>query len=90
MTLPTSWAHRRLVVPNLLILHYADVPAGDRTWVGLVPVTKPTRTLRDVIDDHGDPDMIDQAIADGLASRAFRREDLRGIVSSRRALQTVR
>jgi predicted transcriptional regulator of viral defense system len=84
MTVPLAWARRRLATPELLILHYAHVPDEDRAWIGLVPVTTPARTLRDAVDAGVDPAMIEQAIADGLASRALRREDLRGITSARR------
>jgi predicted transcriptional regulator of viral defense system len=84
MTVPRSWARRRLSPPELLILHYADVPVSDRTWLGLIPVTTPTRTLRDAVDANVDPDLIEQAVADGRARRLFRRVDLRGIAPLRR------
>lgn len=84
MTVPSAWRKRRRVVPPLVILHYADVPDGDRTWVGSVPVTSSQRTLRDAVDDGVDPTFIEQAIRDGAARRIFTRRDLRGIAMPRR------
>jgi predicted transcriptional regulator of viral defense system len=83
MTLPRSW-ERRAAVPPLLVLHHANVPESDRTWVGNVPVTTIGRTLRDAVDAGVDPDLIAQAIAQGTARKLVRREDVRGIVPPRR------
>lgn len=79
MTVPSSWS-RRSAVPRLLALHYANVPAGDRTWVGSIPVTTVARTLRDAVDAGVDPDLVAQAIAEGRARKLLDRSDLRGIV----------
>jgi predicted transcriptional regulator of viral defense system len=78
MTVPRSWSRRS--APRLLALHYANVPAGDRTWVGSIPVTTVARTLRDAVDAGIDPDLIAQAIAEGKARKLLDRSDLRGIV----------
>lgn len=43
MTVPRSWT-RRSAVPSILVLHHANVPESDRTWVGQVPVTTVART----------------------------------------------
>jgi predicted transcriptional regulator of viral defense system len=95
MTVPRAWERRRLAVPRLAVLHHADLPDSDRTWIDFVPVTTPARTLRDIVDAGVDPQIIDQAIADGLAKKLFGRADLRGIVphprspsARRRALET--
>lgn len=90
ITVPSSWKQRRLRPPELLVLHYGDVPPTDRGWHGLIPVTTPARTLRDAIDANLDPEMIEQAVADGLARRALRREDLRGVASMRRRRRSER
>ena len=37
LTLPSEWRRRRFRVPTDVVLHHADVPAPDRTWVGAVP-----------------------------------------------------
>ena len=47
LTLPASWAKRRLVVPEGVVLHFGDVAAHERCWVGPVPVTTPSRTHAD-------------------------------------------
>jgi predicted transcriptional regulator of viral defense system len=83
MTLPRSW-ERRAAVSSLLVLHYANLPESERTWIGNVPVTTIGRTLRDAMDAGVDPDLVEQAIAQGTARKLLRREDVRGIVPLRR------
>lgn len=73
MTLPTSWRRRRLRVPDVLVLHYADVPDADRDWHGPVPVTRPLRTVLDCIADDVQPDLVQQAIDDGIHRGLFTR-----------------
>lgn len=79
LTLPASWAKRRLVVPDGLRLHFADVAADERAWVGAVPVTTPVRTIRDCAAAHVPPDLVAQAVRDGLARGLFARADLVGL-----------
>ena len=79
LTLPASWAKRRLVVPDGLRLHFAAVAAGERAWVGAVPVTTPLRTIRDCTAAHVAPDLVAQAVRDGLARGLFSRADLAGL-----------
>jgi predicted transcriptional regulator of viral defense system len=83
MTVPRSWA-RRSAVPPIVVLHYADIPESDRTWVGQVPVTTVGRTLRDAVDAGMDPGLIAQAIAEGTARKLIGRSDVRGIVPPKR------
>lgn len=78
LTLPASWARRRLLVPGGLRLHFADVADGERGWVGPVPVTTPIRTLRDCQAAHLPPDLVSQALRDGLARGLFSRSDVAG------------
>ncbi len=66
MTLPRSWLRRRLAVPQGLILHHADLEASERTWCGSVPVTTPARTLRDCADTNVSPDLVRQALYEGI------------------------
>ncbi|MEM6961062.1 MAG: type IV toxin-antitoxin system AbiEi family antitoxin domain-containing protein [Myxococcota bacterium] len=74
LTLPESWASRRLRAPTGIVLHFADILDTDRSWVGPVPVTKPKRTVEDCIELHVQPDLVEQAIAQakdrGLVTRA--------------------
>jgi len=55
LTLPASWAKRRLVVPGGVVLHFGDVAAHERCWVGPVPVTTPSRTRADCTAAHATP-----------------------------------
>lgn len=69
ITLPPSWSRRR-TLPGTVERHYAVVDAGERTWVGPLPVTSPARTLRDCIAVHTAPELVaqafDQAVKRGL------------------------
>lgn len=78
LTLPASWERRRLVVPEGLRLHFADVADAERAWVGPVPVTTPIRTLRDCQAARLPPDLVAQAVRDGLARGLFSRADVAG------------
>lgn len=79
LTLPASWSKRRLLVPEGLRLHFADIGEGERAWVGPVPVTAPVRTLRDCQTAHVAPDLVAQAVRDGLARGLFSRSDVAGL-----------
>lgn len=67
LSLPASWSSRRLRVPTGVIVHYADIPKGERSWFGAVPVTSPFRTLQDCSRDKISPDLLQQAARDALA-----------------------
>ena len=74
LTLPSEWRRRRFRVPTDVVLHHADVPAPDRTWVGAVPATNPRRTLNDCADAALTPELLRQAARQalhrGLVTRA--------------------
>jgi len=74
LTLPSEWRRRRFRVPTDVVLHHADVPAPDRTWVGAVPTTNPRRTLNDCADAALTPELLrqaaQQALHRGLVTRA--------------------
>lgn len=78
LTLPTAWDGRRFRVPVGLVLHYADVPAADRSWIGAVPTTSPLRSLIDCAREGLSPELLRQAarqlLRRGLATRRELRE----------------
>lgn len=84
ITLPLSWRHRRFRVPRGIVLHHADIPADQRTWVGAVPITAVRRTLSDCALAALPPDLLRQgarqALARGLVTRP-------GLVEVERALE---
>lgn len=67
VTLPLAWRHRRFRVPEGLVLHHADVPLEERTWVGAVPVTSTRRTLNDCAQAGLSPDLLRQAAQQALS-----------------------
>jgi predicted transcriptional regulator of viral defense system len=74
ITLPAAWRHRRLRVPAGLVLHFAEVPPKERSWIDAVPVTSTSRTLNDCALASLSPDMLrqaaKQALSRGLVTRA--------------------
>ena len=79
LTLPAIWRARRLKVPPLVHLHYADISKAERTWAGPVPVTTPLRTISDCVEEHVQPDLLEQAIRDGLRRGLFSESELTAI-----------
>ena len=79
LTLPSSWARRRLKVPEGVLLHYADIPPRERTWHEFVPVTTPIRAVRECTDDGLPGDLLDQAIREGLQRGLFTTADLQNL-----------
>jgi predicted transcriptional regulator of viral defense system len=76
MTLPLSWSKRRLRVPPLLRLRFADLNAAERQMVRGVPVTTPARTVNDCAASFVDPHLVGQAIREGLERGLFREDDV--------------
>jgi predicted transcriptional regulator of viral defense system len=64
LTLPTSTRLRR-EVPKGIVIHFADLAAGDVERVEGVPVTTPARSIRDAHAAHLGNALVGQAIADG-------------------------
>jgi len=76
LTVPASWRDRRLKVPAIVRLHHADVQDSDRAWSGPVAITSPLRTVADCVADHVQPDLVDQAVRDGLRRGLFTEREL--------------
>ena len=74
LTLPIAWRRRRFRVPPAVMLHHADVPAEDRSWIGAVPTTNPRRTLNDCARAGLSPELLrqatQQALRRGLVAKA--------------------
>jgi predicted transcriptional regulator of viral defense system len=88
LTLPTEDASRRREVPPSFILHFADLTAGDQVWMGPIPVTTPARTVLDVAARHGDADLVQQAIDQGMRRGAFRLWDVVPAIEYARSFDT--
>jgi predicted transcriptional regulator of viral defense system len=77
LLVPAAWRKRRLRAPPGVLLTFVDVPPADRAWFGPVPATTPLRTVRDCIDHHVSPELVEQAITEGVRRRLFTRADVR-------------
>ncbi len=76
LTLPLAWQHRRLRVPEGLILHHASVSLDERTWVNAVPTTSVRRTLTDCAVDGLAPDVLRQAARQAVRRGLVTKTDL--------------
>ena len=74
LTVPASWAQRRLRVPSGLQLYYADLTDADTTWFDSMPITTPERTLADCIETHLSLEHIERAMVEAKT---------RGLISSK-------
>ena len=85
LTVPESWSSRRLRVPAGLVLHHAAVPKRAIEWKGPVTVTSPLRTIVDCKVDAVAPDLLKQAIDQGVRRGHFTRADVRAALKDARA-----
>jgi hypothetical protein len=58
------------------VLYHAEVGEDKIRWLGPVPYTAPLRTVRDCIATHVMPDLIEQAIAEGVHLGMFTEADV--------------
>ena len=76
ITLPAADELRRREVPSSFVLYFKDIQPIDRAWMGPVPITTSVRTVLDVTAAHGDPNLVRQAVDQGLRRALFRVWDL--------------
>ena len=84
LSVPSAWAHRRLRVPDGLILHHQDVAKAERTWFANVPITTPLRTVVDCVRDELTPDLVNQAISESLRRGLFSRAQITSALTKAR------
>jgi predicted transcriptional regulator of viral defense system len=76
LTLPIAWRRRRFRVPTDIVLHHADIPQTERTWIGAVPIANPRRALRDCAQAALSPDLLRQAAQQALSRGLVTKVDL--------------
>jgi predicted transcriptional regulator of viral defense system len=79
LTLPLPWQRRRLRIPKGLVLHFADVPPEERSWINAVPMTSTSRTLNDCADANMAPDLLRGAAQQALARGLTKPAELRAV-----------
>lgn len=90
ITLPGRRSDFHRKIPDLYVVHFSDVPERDRTRIGAVPLTRPARTVLDVAADHGDADLVEQAIGQGIARGLFRLREVAAAAAYTASLQEAR
>lgn len=63
LAVSASWRLRRVTVPDGVLLHFADVAKSERTWFQSIPIATVARTIRDLLEDTADPQLVRQAIS---------------------------
>lgn len=81
LTLPTAWRARQLTPPAGVRLYYADLTPGDWAFVGVVPATRPARTINDVAAVHGDAAVVEAALRQAVHRNVVFAADLLPAVS---------
>lgn len=66
LTLPTEWRERHLTPPPGVRVYFADFTPADCTFMGVVPATKPARTINDVAAVNGDAAVVEAAVRQAL------------------------
>jgi predicted transcriptional regulator of viral defense system len=84
LTLPPSWARRRILVPKGVVLHFADVPTNRRAWFGAVPLTDPARSLEDCAQSGVAPEILRQGAKEALRRGVVRRAELPAVSAALR------
>lgn len=76
MTVPLRF-RRNSEIPRVLMLHYADIPESDIEMVYGVRVTKPMRTILDLLEQEEMPiALLRQALQEGLRRGIIRRGEI--------------
>jgi predicted transcriptional regulator of viral defense system len=75
VTVPPGWTPGDRNLAADVEIRHADVPEQDIRWLGPVPYTAPLRTVRDCIEVGVSPELIEQAIAEGIRRGLFTEAD---------------
>jgi hypothetical protein len=76
ITVPLGWDPGDRQLDANVVLYHGHVAEDEKRWLGPVPYTAPLRTLYDCVASHVSPDLIDQAITDGLRRGMFTESQL--------------
>jgi hypothetical protein len=76
ITVPPGWDPGARKLGNKVVLHHAEIGEHEIRWLGPVPYTAPLRTVRDCIEAHLSPDLVEQAIAEGITRGMFTEDEL--------------
>jgi Domain of unknown function (DUF4365) len=76
ITVPVGWTPEDRQLAADVEIRYADVPEAEQRWLGAVPYTAPLRTLRDCIQVGVSPELLEQAIVEGIQRGLFTEVDL--------------
>ncbi|MEO6772780.1 MAG: type IV toxin-antitoxin system AbiEi family antitoxin domain-containing protein [Kofleriaceae bacterium] len=76
LSLPTAARERRRKSHDGVVVHYADVPITDRSWIANVPATTPRRTLIDCAMAGLQPEFLQQAAEQALKRGLIVRADI--------------
>lgn len=77
LTLPASWAKRRVRVPKGVFLYHEDVPKKEQLQLGAIPVTSVHRTLLDCASSHVPLEFIEAALRQAHARGFIDRQEVK-------------
>lgn len=76
LTLPATWAKRRLRVPKGVVIYHDDVPKKERVQLGAIAVTNVRRTLLDCAGSHVSLEFIEVALRQARARGVINEQDV--------------
>ena len=79
LTVPSAWNARRLRLPTGVALHFSDLSDDDCTWSGAVRITSARRTVIDCAKAQISPDLLRQAINEGVDQGLFTVEMVKAV-----------
>ena len=79
LTVPSAWKRRRLQLPTGITPHFSDLPDDDCTWFGAVRITSARRTVIDCTEAQISPDLLRQAINEGIHQGLFTAEMVKAV-----------
>lgn len=75
IVLPTTFSKTKKV-PAGVRVRYADLPKSEWSWFGAIPITTIQRTLLDLAKENEHPEIIEQAITEGIQKGLFALKDV--------------
>lgn len=81
LSVPAGWDPSQIRTPRGLVLHPGLPPRDAIQWKGIVPITRPLRTLEDCAASGVAPDLLEQAVREGVAAGVFSTRAARGALA---------
>lgn len=76
LTLPLHWRNRRMRYPDNVVPYFSELNLKDRNWHGCLAITSAVRTIQDCRETDVEPNLIEQAIHEGIQRGLFSSQEV--------------